>query len=75
MTEKETFFEHKEDRIVYVRSVDAEDLPDDIRAQIPKDTMLYAVHNSNGERLAIVEKRDMAFVLARQNDFSPVMVH
>ena len=75
MTDKETFFEHKEDRIVYVRSVDAEDLPDDIRAQIPKDTMLYAVHNSNGERLAIVEKRDMAFVLARQNDLSPVMVH
>ena len=36
--------------------------------------MLYAVHNSNGERLAIVEKRDMA-VLARQNDLSPVMVH
>ena len=75
MTEKKTFYEHKEDRIVYVRSVDAEDLPDDIRAQIPKDTMLYAVHNSNGERLAIVEKRDMAFVLARQNDLSPVMVH
>jgi hypothetical protein len=75
MTDKETFFKHKEDRIVYVRSVDAQDLPDNIRAQIPKDTMLYAVHNSNGERLAIVEKRDMAFVLARQNDLSPVMVH
>jgi hypothetical protein len=75
MTDKDTFLEHKEDRIVYVRSVNAEDLPYDIRAQIPKDTMLYAVHNSNGERLAIVEKRDMAFVLARQNDLSPVMVH
>ena len=75
MTDKETFFEHKEDRIVYVRSVDAEDLPDDIRAQIPEDTILYAVHNSNGQRLAIVEKRDMAFALARQNDLSPVMVH
>ena len=75
MTDKDTFLEHKEDRIVYVRSVNAEDLPYDIRAQIPKDTMLYAVHNSNGERLAIVEKRDMAFILARQNDLSPVMVH
>ena len=75
MTDKDTFLEHKEDRIVYVRSVNAEDLPYDIRAQIPKDTMLYAVHNSNGERLAIVEKRDMAFLLARQNDLSPVMVH
>ena len=75
MTDKETFLEHKDERIVYVRSVNAEDLPYDIRAQIPKDTMLYAVHNSNGERLAIVEKRDMAFLLARQNDLSPVMVH
>jgi len=75
MTDKKTFFEHKEDRIVYVRSVSSEDLPYDIQAKIPKDTMLYAVHNSNGERLAIVEKRDMAFVLARQNDLSPVMVH
>ena len=75
MTDKETFFDHKEDRIVYVRSVEAADLPDDIRAQIPKAAILYAVHNSNGQRLAIVEKRDMAFVLARQNDLSPVMVH
>ena len=75
MNDKEKFFEDKEDRIVYVRSVDAEDLPDDIRAKIPKNTMLYAVHSSNGERLAIVEKRDMAFALARINDLSPVMVH
>ena len=75
MTDKKTFFEDKEDRIVYVKSVDASDLSDDIRAKIPKNTMLYAVHNSYGERLAIVEKRDMAFVLARQNDLSPVMVH
>ena len=75
MTDKKTFFEDKQDRIVYIKSVDASDLSDDIRAKIPKNTMLYAVHNSNGERLAIVEKRDMAFVLARQNDLSPVMVH
>ena len=75
MTDKKTFFEDKQDRIVYIKSVDASDLSDDIRAKIPKNTMLYAVHNSNGERLAIVEKRDIAFVLARQNDLSPVMVH
>ena len=75
MSDKKTFFEDKQDRIVYIKSVDASDLSDDIRAKIPKNTMLYAVHNSNGERLAIVEKRDIAFVLARQNDLSPVMVH
>ena len=75
MTDKETVYQNKEDRIVYVRSVDAKDLPDAIRTQMPNDTMLYAVHNSKGERLAIFEKLDMAFVLARQNDLSPVMVH
>ena len=75
MSDKDNAFNGKEDRIVYVRSVEANDLPDDIRAQISKETLLYAVHNSNGERLAIVEKRDMAFVLARQNDLSPVPVH
>ena len=75
MTDKEAFYECKEDRIVYIRSVDVEDLPDNIRLQLPKDKSLYAVHNSEGVRLAIVEKRDMAFVLARQNDLSPVMAH
>ncbi len=75
MIDKENFYVGKENRIVYVKSVDVEDLPDYIRSQMPKKTMLYAVHNSDGERLAIVEKRDMAFVLARQNDLSPVMVH
>ena len=75
MSDKDNAFNGKGDRIVYVRSVEANDLPDDIRAKLPKETLLYAVHNSNGERLAIVEKRDMAFVLARQNDLSPVTVH
>ena len=75
MTNKEAFYECKQDRIVYIRSVDLKDLPDDIRVQLPKDKSFYAVHNSDGVRLAIVEKRDMAFVLARQNDLSPVMAH
>ena len=61
--------------IAQQEALDLNDVPDDIRAQIPEDTILYAVHNSNGQRLAIVEKRDMAFALARQNDLSPVMVH
>ena len=29
----------------------------------------------DGERLALVSDRNMAFVLARQNEFSPVAVH
>ena len=67
--------EHHADNIVYVRSVNATELPEDIRAQIPDAKILYAVHSSEGERLALVRERDMAFVLARLNDLAPVAVH
>ena len=63
------------DRIVYVRPVMAEDLPSELRDQIEEGEILYAVHKSDGERLALVKDRQMAFMLARQNDLSPVAVH
>ena len=61
--------------IVYVRAVKTEDLPDDVRAQVGKKTTLYAVHDKDGARLALVADRRMAFALARQNHLSPVNVH
>lgn len=63
------------DRIVYVREVKTEDLPDDVKAQVGDTRTLFAVHNANGERLALVKDRALAFVLARQNDLAPVAVH
>ncbi|MAI57454.1 MAG: hypothetical protein CML56_00455 [Rhodobacteraceae bacterium] len=75
MSDELKSFDRKDDRIVYVKSVDVDDLPDDIRVQLPDNKMLYAVHNASGQRLALVKERDMAFVLARQNDLSPVTVH
>ena len=65
----------KQDRIVYVRPVIVEDLPSGLRNQIEDGETLYAVHKSDGERLALVKDRKMAFMLARQNDLSPVTVH
>ena len=64
-----------ENRIVYVREVKVEDLPDEIRPQVGGAKKLYAVHSADGERLALVRDRHMAFVLARQNDLAPVTVH
>lgn len=64
-----------EDRIVYVRPVDPADLPEDVRAQTGGATDLYAVHAANGDRLALVTGRRLAFALARQNDMRPVNVH
>jgi hypothetical protein len=62
-------------KIVYIREVAAKDLPKDVQSQIGKLKKLYAVHSDQGERLALVKERNLAFVLARQNDLSPVTVH
>ena len=63
------------DRLVYIRPVDVTDLPDEVRNQAEGRERIYAVHNADGERLALVADRHMAFFLARQNDFAPVNVH
>lgn len=64
-----------DDRIVYVREVNVDDLPEEIRPQVAGLKKLYAVHNAEGERLALVRDRRLAFALARQNDLAPVAVH
>ena len=64
-----------EDRIVYVRPVAVADLPEEVREQAEGIDQLFAVHNAEGERLALVRDRKLAFVLARQNDLAPVNVH
>lgn len=62
-------------QLVYVRPVAVADLPEEIRREAEGVDTLYAVHDTDGERLALVRDRDMAFVLARQNDLAPVYVH
>ena len=61
--------------IVYVRPVDVADLPEEVREQAMGAEHIYAVHNADGERLALVKDRKLAFALARQNDLAPVNVH
>ena len=60
---------------VYVRPVEVADLPSEVRDAAEGAERLYALHTSEGERLALVKDRDMAFFLARQNDLSAVSVH
>ncbi len=67
-------FAETSDRIVYVRPVRPEDLPEEIRAQVGKTESLYAVHDKEGLRLALVNGRRMAFALARSHDYAPVDV-
>lgn len=61
--------------IVYVREVKTADLPEAIRAQTGGIDHLYAIHAATGEVLALVPDRAQAFIVARQNEFSPVSVH
>lgn len=62
-------------RIVYVKTVDVADLPDEVRAGAGDVEQLYAVHDADGNQLALVSDRKLAFVLARQHDMTPVPVH
>lgn len=64
-----------EDRIAYVKAVDVTELPSEVRDQAGDLDQLYAVHDSDGQQLALVADRSMAFRLARQNDYAPVAVH
>jgi len=63
------------DKIVYVKPVLVADLPEAVQEQAGELTELFAVHNEKGEQLALVADRDMAFVLARQHEFTPMTVH
>lgn len=75
MDTKFDFGEEQGHPIAYVRSVKVAELPQELRQQLPGLDHLYAVHSAEGERLALVRDRDLAFVLARQNDLTPVTVH
>jgi len=68
-------FGNDDKRIVYVKAVDVADLPMDVQSEAGDLEQIYSVHTADGQRVALVADRNMAFVLARQNDFDPVTVH
>ena len=61
--------------IVYVRSVKVDELPEPMREEAEGLETVYAVANSDGQVLALVDDRDRAFMLARMNELQPVSVH
>ncbi len=69
-------------KLVYVRSVVARDVADELIDEdgepafdIPDDATLYSVHAADGQRIAIVGDRALAFAAARQHEMTPVSVH
>ena len=75
MNTKFDFGAEDAERIVYVRPVAVAELPAEVREQAMGMEEIYAVHDADGQRLALVKDRTLAFVLARQNDLAPVSVH
>jgi hypothetical protein len=61
--------------IVYIREVMVADLPREVREQAGDRETLYAIGSADGEQLALVDDRKLAFVVARENDMEPVSVH
>lgn len=76
MEQKYNFDGLDEKGLVYVKSISSGELPIDVQQEIlDEHGSLYALHNSTGDRIAVVSGRDAAFIVARQNDLNPVSVH
>ena len=62
-------------RMVYVKPIAVIDLPREVRDQANGLDHLFAVHDAEGQQLALVADRKLAFALAVQNDYAPQPVH
>lgn len=58
-------------RMVYVKPVLVSDLPGEVQDQVDGIKQLFAVHDAQGQQLALVADRRLAFDLAREHDYSP----
>ena len=75
MHSKYDFSHFDTDDLVYIKTVAVTELPLDLQRQVGPDKTLYAVHKADGERVAVVENRALAYSLARDNDLTPMTVH
>jgi len=75
MTEQNSTAEGASRPIVYIREIAVSDLPEEVREQAGDRDTLYAIGSEDGQQLALVDDRKLAFVVARQNDMEPVSVH
>ncbi|MSU89684.1 DUF1150 family protein [Rhodobacteraceae bacterium 2CG4] len=62
-------------QIAYVRRVDPETLPVEIRDQTRGMAEIYSINGADGQVLALVDDREKAFIVARMNEMQPVSVH
>lgn len=63
---------------VYVRTIDASEVMEQAAnagVKLDSDTTLYAIHDENGQRMAVFSDREAAFAAARDHGAEPVSVH
>ncbi len=69
----------KSANLVYVRPISMDELENILPANAIDDLdmsdELFAVHDADGQRLAIVEGRDAAFAAARAHQLQPTSLH
>jgi len=61
--------------LVYIKEVLVDDLPLAARESLEDDASMFAVHDAEGVRLALVADRKLAFHLAHENELVPQAVH
>ena len=68
-----------ESQLDYVRPISEAELqailPANALEELDTSENLFAVHNADGQRLAIVEGRDAAFAAARAHSLNPTSLH
>ncbi len=64
-----------QDGIVYLRSVDPADLPEDVLEETGQVDQLWSIHNSDGDQLAFIADLEMAQELAKQFSYKAMTVH
>ncbi len=73
----ETKINHMEiaERSIYLKMIDVADLPEDVQTEVAEHDAVFAVHNADGEQVALVASRDVASHLAQANDMTLVALH
>jgi len=66
------FLKPSDQPIVYVREVAPDELPNELRGTTQR---FFALHDEEGNRLALAQNRSQAIALAKCNDLTPVSVH
>ncbi|SHG91967.1 Protein of unknown function [Cognatiyoonia sediminum] len=61
--------------MIYLKPVATSDLPDEVREDAGSLGTVFAVHNTEGEQVALVANEAIAADLAAQNDMQVVSVH